>query len=43
MTKEINRWQVIIASTAILLVTGAVYAFSVFAGPLSHQTSMTMP
>lgn len=42
-TKEINRWQVIIASTAILLVTGAVYAFSVFAGPLSHQTGMTMP
>lgn len=43
MIKEINRWQVIIASTAILLVTGAVYAFSVFAGPLSHQTGMTMP
>lgn len=43
MTKTINRWQVLAASTAILLCTGAIYAFSVFAGPLSQQTGWTMP
>lgn len=42
MTKEINRWQVLIASTAILLCTGAVYAFSVFAGPLSADKGWSM-
>ncbi|HEM3695023.1 TPA: OFA family MFS transporter [Streptococcus suis] len=43
MEKTLNRWQVIAASTAILLCTGAVYAFSVFAGPLSAQTGWSMP
>lgn len=43
MTKSLNRWQVIAASTAILLCTGAVYTFSVFAGPLSAQTGWSMP
>ncbi|EHJ55960.1 hypothetical protein HMPREF9318_01758 [Streptococcus urinalis FB127-CNA-2] len=43
MTHSINRWQVLIASTAILVCTGAIYAFSVFAGPLSAQTGWTMP
>jgi len=43
MTKEINRWQVLVASTAILLCTGAVYAFSVFAGPLSASKGWSMP
>ncbi|MFC3927691.1 L-lactate MFS transporter [Streptococcus caprae] len=43
MEKQLNRWQVIFASTAILLCTGAVYAFSVFAGPLSAQTGWSMP
>lgn len=43
MNKSLNRWQVIAASTAILLCTGAVYAFSVFANPLSSQTGWTMP
>lgn len=43
MTKSLNRWQVIAAATAILLCTGAVYAFSVFAGPLSQQMGWTMP
>lgn len=38
MTKKFNRWPVITASTAILLCTGAIYAFSVLAGPLSKQT-----
>lgn len=42
MSKEINRWQVLIASTAILLCTGAVYAFSVFAGPLSSSKGWSM-
>ncbi|WP_019770792.1 MFS transporter, partial [Streptococcus sobrinus] len=43
MTKKFNRWPVITASTAILLCTGAIYAFSVLAGPLSKQTGWTMP
>lgn len=42
MENKLNRWQVIAASTAILLCTGAVYAFSVFAGPLSDQTGWSM-
>lgn len=42
MEKQLNRWVVITASTAILLCTGAVYAFSVFAGPLSAQTGWEM-
>ncbi len=33
MKETFNRWQVLAASTAILLCTGAVYSFSVFAGP----------
>ena len=33
---QIKRWPVLFASMAILLCTGAVYAFSVFAGPLSQ-------
>lgn len=40
--KAINRYQVLIASTAILLCTGAVYAFSVFAGPLSVSQGWSM-
>ena len=43
METKLNRWLVIAASTAILLCTGAVYAFSVFAAPLSAQTGWTMP
>ncbi len=42
MSKEVNRWQVLVASTAILLCTGAVYAFSVFAGPLSASKGWSM-
>lgn len=42
MNKNINRWQVLIASTAVLLCTGAIYAFSVFAGPLSASQGWTM-
>ncbi|WP_225048668.1 OFA family MFS transporter [Lacticaseibacillus kribbianus] len=39
---RINRWQVLIASTAVLLCTGAIYAFSVFAGPLSASKGWSM-
>ena len=35
MKKEINRWVVLISSMGILLCTGIVYTFSIFAGPLS--------
>ncbi|MCA5011932.1 MULTISPECIES: OFA family MFS transporter [unclassified Enterococcus] len=42
MNAKVNRWQVLIASTAVLLCTGAVYAFSVFAGPLSVEKGWTM-
>ena len=38
----VNRWAVLIASTSILLCTGAVYAFSVFAGPLSIAKNWNM-
>lgn len=42
MKPSFNRWQVLIASTTILLCTGAVYSFSVFAGPLSSLTGWSM-
>lgn len=42
MKQNINRWQVMIASTAVLLCTGAIYAFSVFAGPLSTSKGWSM-
>ena len=42
MKETFNRWQVLAASTAILLCTGAVYSFSVFAGPLSSSTRWSM-
>ncbi len=43
MNRSLNRWQVILASTAILLCTGAIYSFSVFAKPLSLETGWSMP
>ncbi|MDH6363891.1 OFA family oxalate/formate antiporter-like MFS transporter [Enterococcus sp. PF1-24] len=42
MNYKINRVQVLIASTIVLLCTGAVYAFSVFAGPLSAVRGWSM-
>lgn len=42
MTTNIKRWQVLIASTAVLLCTGAIYAFSVFAGPMSVDKGWSM-
>lgn len=40
--KYTNRWLILIASTSILLCTGAIYAFSVFAGPLSIEKGWSM-
>ena len=42
METKINRWLILIASTAVLLCTGAVYAFSVFAAPLSQLKGWSM-
>lgn len=42
MTANIKRWQVLIASTTVLLCTGAIYAFSVFAGPMSADKGWSM-
>lgn len=42
MKETFNRWRILVASTAILLCTGAVYSFSVFAGPLSSSTGWSM-
>lgn len=43
MENTIHRWRILAASTAVLLCTGAVYAFSVFAAPLSQLKGWTMP
>lgn len=40
--KTINRWAVLIASAVVLLCTGAIYAFSVLAGPLSAEKGWSM-
>lgn len=39
----INRWTVLWGSVAILLCTGSIYAFSVFAGPLNAAHGWTIP
>jgi MFS transporter, OFA family, oxalate/formate antiporter len=39
----INRWRVLTGSVLILLCTGAIYAFSIFAGPLSEAHGWSMP
>lgn len=39
----INRWRVLTGAVLILLCTGAIYAFSVFAGPLSAAHEWTIP
>ncbi|HEX5331046.1 MAG TPA: OFA family MFS transporter [Cellulomonas sp.] len=39
----INRWRVLTGSVLILLCTGAIYAFSVFAGPLGGAHGWTVP
>lgn len=40
---SINRWAVLWSSVAVLMCTGAIYAFSVLAGPLSAAHGWTMP
>lgn len=42
MHKTLNRWAVLVSSMGILMCTGAIYAFSIFAGPLSAETGWTM-
>jgi OFA family oxalate/formate antiporter-like MFS transporter len=42
MNQTIKRWQVLYASTTVLLCTGAIYAFSVFASPLSQARGWSM-
>ncbi|WP_282947606.1 L-lactate MFS transporter [Cellulomonas endometrii] len=42
-TPPINRWAVLWSSVAVLMCTGAIYAFSVLAGPLSAAHDWTMP
>jgi OFA family oxalate/formate antiporter-like MFS transporter len=42
-TPPINRWAVLWSSVAVLMCTGAIYAFSVLAGPLSAAHGWTMP
>ncbi|MTV82665.1 L-lactate MFS transporter [Secundilactobacillus folii] len=43
MTVKINRWLILAASTLVLLCTGAIYAFSVLAGPLSAAKGWSLP
>ncbi len=40
--QTINRWRVLVGSVLVLLCTGAIYAFSVFAGPLTSAHGWTM-
>lgn len=42
MSKKPNRWIVLVSSMGILMCTGAIYAFSVLAGPLSEANGWTM-
>lgn len=41
-TSPINRWAVLAGSVAVLLCTGVIYSFSVFAGPLASEYHWTM-
>ena len=43
MNMELNRWRILIASTLINICVGAVYAFSIFALPLTNVFNATMP
>ena len=43
MEKETNRWVVLISSMGILLCTGIVYTFSIFAGPLAELRGWAVP
>lgn len=43
MNVELNRWRILIASTLINICVGAIYAFSIFALPLTKVFDATMP
>ncbi|MDR7237632.1 OFA family oxalate/formate antiporter-like MFS transporter [Neobacillus drentensis] len=43
MNIQINRWKILIASTIINICVGAIYAFSIFAMPLTNVFHVTMP
>ncbi|MEK3901795.1 MULTISPECIES: L-lactate MFS transporter [unclassified Paenibacillus] len=43
MNVELNRWRILIASTIINICVGAIYAFSIFALPLTKVFDVTMP
>ncbi|WP_075983291.1 L-lactate MFS transporter [Bacillus massilinigeriensis] len=43
MNLKLNRWTILVASTVINLCVGAVYAFSIFALPLTKVFHATMP
>lgn len=43
MNVELNRWRILIASTLINICVGAIYAFSIFALPLTNVFNATMP
>jgi MFS transporter, OFA family, oxalate/formate antiporter len=43
MNVELNRWRILIASTLINICVGAIYAFSIFALPLTNIFNATMP
>ncbi|ULT56996.1 OFA family MFS transporter [Neobacillus drentensis] len=40
---KLNRWSILIASTIINICVGAIYAFSIFAMPLTNVFHVTMP
>lgn len=43
MNIELNRWRILVASTLINICVGAIYAFSIFALPLTKVFDATMP
>ncbi|MEW9052127.1 MAG: OFA family MFS transporter [Neobacillus sp.] len=43
MNVQLNRWRILIASTLINICVGAIYAFSIFALPLTNVFNATMP
>ncbi len=43
MNVELNRWRILVASTLINICVGAIYAFSIFALPLTKVFHATMP
>lgn len=40
---QLNRWRILIAATLINICVGSIYAFSIFALPLSKMLAVSMP